>query len=253
MEIKGEPEGVCSVYNFHRRNLVSIQVPVQVTSDLSSDVWSCAGVGAAESSQGRQCGAGLRQGLPELHLWVYLQQLPGALQPPVPACCPACESPNISIFKVDTVADMDVKEIKTSQYYPLENLRRQFLFIPIWGITFKLVYLTVKLLEFSIPACAWLIGLVYGTGTNWLGPDRHRAITQRCPWCSFCRSLESVHFCLYTRLFTFLQWDIVSLYWSEVCVWLRSSFFKQKIHWLRKKIWSWFVICQNDSLLFCFP
>lgn len=51
----------------------------------------CAGPGAAESPQSLQRGAGLREGLPELHLRVHLQQLPGALQPAVPARRPAGE------------------------------------------------------------------------------------------------------------------------------------------------------------------
>lgn len=50
-----------------------------------------AGLGAPESSQSCQCGSGLHQGLPELHLWVHLQQLPGTVQPPVPASWPTSE------------------------------------------------------------------------------------------------------------------------------------------------------------------
>lgn len=64
-----------------------------LTSALSShsNVRARAGLGAAESPQGRQRGAGLRQGLPELHLRVHLQQLSGALQPAVPASRAASE------------------------------------------------------------------------------------------------------------------------------------------------------------------
>lgn len=67
---------------------------------LSSMSGFSAGLGAAESSQGCQRGAGLRQGLPELYLWVHLQQLPGALQPPVPAHYPTGELWRINTFKL---------------------------------------------------------------------------------------------------------------------------------------------------------
>lgn len=45
-------------------------------SMFKSVAGSCAGLGVAESSQSRQRGTGLRQGLSELHLRVHLQQLP---------------------------------------------------------------------------------------------------------------------------------------------------------------------------------
>jgi len=57
--------------------------------------WS--GPGAAVPAAGQPGGAGLREGLPELHLRLHLQQLPGAVQPAVPA--PGhCEAPTQSII-----------------------------------------------------------------------------------------------------------------------------------------------------------
>lgn len=49
-------------------------VSVRIIFDLSShsNVWSRAGLGAAESPQGLQRCTGLRQGLSELHLRVHL-------------------------------------------------------------------------------------------------------------------------------------------------------------------------------------
>lgn len=46
---------------------------------------ACSGPGAPVSTQSQPGGAGLRQGLPQLHLRLHLQQLPGALQSAVPA------------------------------------------------------------------------------------------------------------------------------------------------------------------------
>lgn len=45
----------------------------------------CSGPGAPVSTQSQPGGAGLRQSLPQLHLRLHLQQLPGALQSAVPA------------------------------------------------------------------------------------------------------------------------------------------------------------------------
>lgn len=56
-----------------------------------SGFWSCAGFGVTESTQSCERGAGLCQGLPELHIRVHLQQLSGALQSPVPARRPTSE------------------------------------------------------------------------------------------------------------------------------------------------------------------
>lgn len=45
----------------------------------------CSGPGAPVSTQSQPGGAGLRQSLPQLHIRLHLQQLPGALQSAVPA------------------------------------------------------------------------------------------------------------------------------------------------------------------------
>lgn len=79
-------------------NILSVSVQVTSASSSHSNFRSRAGLGAAEPPQGRQRGAGLRQGLPELHLRVHLQQLSGALQPAVPASRTASELISICVF-----------------------------------------------------------------------------------------------------------------------------------------------------------
>lgn len=58
-------------------------LPVFVCEHLP--LCGAAGPGAPVSAQGQSGGAGLRQGLPQLHLPLRLQQQPRALQPAVPA------------------------------------------------------------------------------------------------------------------------------------------------------------------------
>lgn len=92
---------------------------------LHFNVRPCAGFGASESSQSCQRSAGLRQGLSELHLRVHLQQLSGALQPPVSARRPSSELLSKDMFWASTVDTLEKSEI--SAWIILDILAWDFL------------------------------------------------------------------------------------------------------------------------------